>query len=128
MGKTIIFLLVILNFSCSNTNDIPVVAACGVENPIEDLDWLRAEINRREENPSPEMQYCFITIEEYENQTVFVYNDCNPRIDKIIPILNCDGAILNSQESFENLGDFISRTIIWQPNNFTCIIDRSLFR
>jgi hypothetical protein len=120
MKKNISFFILALFLSCTNDDTLPVMAACGVENPVEDLDWLKAEITRRETNPSPEMEYCFITLEEYENEIVFAYKDCNPRINKAIPLFNFAGQLLESEEDFENLGEFIKRTTIWTPQNFVC--------
>ena len=118
--KKYVLLTVVILFSCTKDDELPIIAACGVDNPVEDLNWLKTEINRRETNPSADMKYCSITLDQYENQVVFVYNDCNPVIDKIIPILNCDGEVLNNSESLLNLGERINRTIIWKPKNFVC--------
>lgn len=58
------------------------------------------------------MKSSWIGLREYENVITFIYQNCNPVLDKEIPLLNCDGEILNGEEDFKNLGQFVKRTII----------------
>ncbi|WP_350285181.1 hypothetical protein [uncultured Croceitalea sp.] len=121
MKEVSLIIVLLLSFSCSNDDDLAVIAACDVDNPIQDLAWLRTEIQNREANPTEDMKYCYITAEIYENQTVFAYLDCNPLIDKAILFLNCEGEFLDgSSETVANLGERISQTIIWKPRGFKC--------
>ncbi|MEL6918549.1 MAG: DUF4377 domain-containing protein [Bacteroidota bacterium] len=92
---------------------------CEFENPAEDLDWLRIEIQKREGNPSEDMKYCYITQAEYDANPVFVYMDCNPFINKVIPIFDCLGTQLNKDNNLF-LDDLENAKIIWQPTDFVC--------
>jgi len=122
MKKFLIFTLVIANIiSCSNNDDLPVIAACGVNNPVQELDWLKAEIERRKRNTTEDSQYCYIVQAMANEQTIFLYKDCNPLVNKIIPIKDCSGA------SAGFLGDenypverITMEEIIYRPADFNC--------
>ena len=49
---------------------------CGVENPIEDLDWLAAEIQVMEN--SGMAQYLYVSQAKYRFMTVFIFGNCCP--------------------------------------------------
>ncbi len=69
------------------------------------LTWLREEINRREANPSEDLKYRYIAQSGLKGQTVFIYWDCNPVVNKVIPIFNCDGTITVCQVAGTNTKD-----------------------
>jgi hypothetical protein len=114
-------LTVLLVFlSCSDDEDINR-PACGVDNPAKELSWLKTEIDNREANVNEDTKYCYITQGEYEGQTVFVYWDCNPLIDKNIPVFDCDGNMLGgTRENPISLDDLENQIIIWKPAIFVC--------
>lgn len=111
----------VLGISCTDSDD-DSEATCGFGNPLMDLAWLGEEVLRREavlqseENPSEDMNYCFIAKAMLNGKTVIVYGDCNPVINKIIPILDCNGKILNGAD-FNALEKM---EIIWKPPIFLC--------
>lgn len=106
--------------SCSD-DDGMIRPACGVDNPAKELSWLRTEINNREGNITEDTKYCYITQAEFKGQTVFVYQDCNPLIDKGIPILDCDGNWIDrTEENRFALRDLENQIIIWKPAVFVC--------
>ncbi|RKN78435.1 hypothetical protein [Ulvibacterium marinum] len=106
--------------SCSDDDDM-IRPACGVDNPAKELSWLRTEIDNREANITEDTKYCYITQGEYEGQTVFVYWDCNPLIDKNIPVFDCDGNMLGgTPENPISLDDLENQIIIWKPALFVC--------
>lgn len=106
--------------SCSDDDDM-IRPACGVDNPAKELSCLRTEINNREANITEDTKYCYITQGEYKGQTVFVYRDCNPLIDKGIPILDCDGNWIDrTEENRFALSDLENQIIIWKPAVFVC--------
>ena len=96
---------------------------CTFEDPAIDLDWLRIEIERREINTNEQTKYCYISQAEYQGEPVFLYFDCNPLINKVIPIFDCLGksiGFLGDGEIDQNeLSDF---KIVWQPDNFACLV------
>ncbi|MEM9077025.1 MAG: DUF4377 domain-containing protein [Bacteroidota bacterium] len=96
---------------------------CTFENAAEDLEWLESEIERRLLNIDEQTKYCYISQAEYKGEPVFLYFDCNPAVNKVIPVFNCLG------ESIGILGDgilaqddFSNFAIIWQPDDFACFI------
>ncbi len=97
--------------------------ACGVNNPTEDLAWLKAEIDRRNETLTKDMKYCYIVQAELNGQDVFIYEDCNPLINKAIFILTCEGTEIDTQESALAFEQLKNKTIIWKGNDFACQIN-----
>ncbi|QCW99114.1 hypothetical protein FGM00_02910 [Aggregatimonas sangjinii] len=121
MKKFSILLLICMPLlSCSN-DDVPVIAACGVANPIEDLVWLREEVARRVENNDPNAHYCYIVQAKTDTQTIFIFEDCNPIINKVAPILDCTGTSLGFLGDENYSSDSISeRKIVYRPSDFKC--------
>lgn len=116
--NVLIALLVI--HSCSDDDDM-IRPACGVDNPVRELSWLRTEIDNREANITEDTKYCYITQGEYKGQTVFLYRDCNPLVDKGITILDCDGNWIDrTEENRFALRDLENQIIIWKPAVFVC--------
>jgi len=110
-----------LLWSCSDNDDsLDSVAACGVDNVVEDLSWLRAEIERREESSTEDLKYCYITIAEIEGGSFFIYRDCNPLVDKACcPIYDCAGNL----QSFDKLAEVSGERIIWKTRDFACTLN-----
>lgn len=120
---TIVFFSIMSLISCSSdVNAITLaIAGCDVENPLEELDWLRAEIKRREQNRTEEMKYCYIVQAIYNEQTIFIYEDCNPLVDKAPFILDCAGLNIGSVGEIDFKNDQLTdRNIIYKPYDFTC--------
>ena len=119
-----ISLIFILLFSCNSVDDTNQLKnSCSVDNPIEDLDWLKNEIDEREQNIRDDSKYCYIRQALYKNQTVFIYGDCNPLINKVVPVYNCNGEFIgiigsrNQDIPFEVLTE---GQIIWKTSDFAC--------
>ena len=89
----ILSLLLLSDFSCETetTEEIePLV--CGVENPLEDLQWLkeiRDEITMRMSIAGAQIiQYT------YHSEPVFWVNDCYNCPDVLISVYNCQGDVI----------------------------------
>ena len=117
-GLIIISILLLSIYSCSDTDDT-VISACGVDKPLLELGWLKAEIGRRAENPSDEMKYCYIVQGSLAGNDVFIYQDCNPFINKAIFVLDCQGNALQPQGEI-NLNSIEDTIVIWKGTNFAC--------
>lgn len=67
--KRLVFLLSFISLlSCNSDNsDLTTLAACGTTNPIEDLDWLKAQIDVIKNDQSDIARYFFIEIAEYQD-------------------------------------------------------------
>ncbi|TAI46818.1 DUF4377 domain-containing protein [Flagellimonas allohymeniacidonis] len=96
---------------------------CTFEDPVADLEWLSNEIRRREIQANDETKYCYISQAELDGEPVFLYFDCNPLINKVIPVFDCLGRALGhlGPESVDpaNVSNY---EIIWQPEDFACIV------
>lgn len=68
---------------------------CSVQNPIEDLPWLREMV------PSPGQlleNNWYIQQGTYKGQTVFAFNICCANCNYVVPVYDCDGVLV-----FQNL-------------------------
>ena len=122
--RLFLILSVLLTFCCSDDNDGFLEVAligCGVDNPLKELEWLRSEVEKRKNDSSEEARYCYISQFEQDGQTYFLYEDCNPFIDKVIPVYNCLGENVGfvSDANFP-FQIFMERTIIFNPENTLC--------
>lgn len=114
-----LLVLVFCAYSCSDSDDT-IIPACNINNPIEDLQWLKAEVDRRNNNPTEDMKYCYIVQGTLNGEDTFVYGDCNPLVDKAIFFLNCEGNAINTQDNPIGFDDLQNKVIIWKPRNFAC--------
>jgi hypothetical protein len=55
-------------------------------------------------------------------QTVFIYWDCDPSANKVIPIFNCEVTWLNPRDDIP-LEDLKNQKVIWTPDNLVCEIN-----
>lgn len=94
---------------------------CSVNNPTVDLVWLKTEIEQREQNIDTSSKYCYISQALYQGQAIIIYGDCNPEIDKVMFIYDCNGDIIgtlgDTSFPFEILK---THKIIWKTNDFVC--------
>ncbi|MGJ8733526.1 MAG: hypothetical protein ACSHW4_10285 [Cellulophaga sp.] len=117
--KSLIYLsfCLILFISCSNSDDDKSTELiCSTENPIEDLDWLKSEIESFG-------KYESVVQNTYENKTIFIFNNCNPRINSVIPVKDCTGkniGIIGKDQENIPFNILQNGTIIWKPENFEC--------
>ena len=88
-----------------------------------DLEWLKREVDRRNQNLTEDMKYCYILQAEFKTATVFRYEDCNPAISKFVITLNCAGERIDSNENGISLEDLKNRRVIWKTNDFACQLD-----
>lgn len=116
---TLLFLFIALLTSCSK--EIPITTVCGVDNPIEELDWLTMEVNNIDESLR---EYFYISKAQYNDQTVFIFGNCCPFCNTVVPVRNCSGELLGVLGSGDQDIDpklVSQQDIIWKPVNFSCI-------
>ncbi|KAA5542398.1 hypothetical protein [Adhaeribacter rhizoryzae] len=117
------FAISIMAFSCEKEegNFEPLSNICSVKNPVEELGWLKEEIQSRERTDSEIYKYFYILQAEYNQQTVFIYDNCCPMCSSVTPVYNCQGKLLfylsNKPEESKRIKN---AKIIWKPNNFAC--------
>ena len=72
------------------------------------------------------MRYCYISQATLKRKPVFVLGDCNPAIDKITFVLNCEGNPIQDKDG-RNIGisevDLKDQKMIWRPADFGCDIN-----
>lgn len=120
--KKIVLLLCLFSLLCcdDDTMDVPIIAACGVDNPIENLSWLRSladEINQNESDVAP---FFFIEIGEFEGETIFISNNCCPICGTVIPVYNCEGEFLSFLNDEIKIADIKNSRIIFKRDDFSC--------
>jgi hypothetical protein len=120
MSRFILFLILVLTASCGDPSEEKDNAgACGASDPINELTWLKEEIESRKQNPNGIDKYFYIEQGEYQKQTVFLYNNCCPMCNTTIPVYACDGTKLFDSA----LGiDIKNIKIVWKPADFPCQI------
>ncbi|MDO8993073.1 MAG: hypothetical protein Q7U83_08420 [Daejeonella sp.] len=99
---------VCLLFSCEKSN-----SSCGGNDPMNDLPWLEQEIGRLSS-----LNQCYnVSRSTYEKQTVFIVSNCEPNINSVPLLYNCDGNVLNlSATNYQNLKFTGSIELIWKSN------------
>lgn len=86
---------------------------CNVSNPVEELAWLKESINEVKQD-----QYSYFMMAKYKKETVFYYGNCNPVINYVSYILNCNGEPLGyTNELFNDLTDI---KLIWKHELSAC--------
>ena len=120
MKKFLILLVIsLLSFSCNNDDDNK--RFCNVDNPTEDLQWLKTEISNRVENESEDDKYFYIMQVSHNNKDIFVYGNCHPLINSVSPIFNCKGEHLGNLYDDDFPGEILSiGKVIWKTDNFEC--------
>ena len=110
------FFLVLLSsallFGCADSEN---PASCGVENPVEDLAWLKQEIKNASVPSSSE--YSFLIQATYRGQTVFYFGFCNPLWNWAIILKDCQGNRVPGEVSS---ADLVNEKVIWKPANSVC--------
>ena len=112
--KKYLFLLVCsaLLFSC---NDEEGPAVCGVENPVEDLAWIKSAI---QEMSGPGFsEYSYLSQARYQGETVFFFGSCDPLANWALIVRDCQG---NPVEGEISLTDLNGQKVIWKPSNSVC--------
>ena len=108
--------LIIMSFtalSCDNDDKTNSDEICNVSNPAEDLDWLKEAIDNVEND-----EYSYFAMADYNGETVFYYGNCNPLINFVSIVMNCNGENLgNTNDLYDDLTDI---EILWQHDNSQC--------
>lgn len=114
-------LIFIIISSCSNNkeNDFSSLI-CNVEKPTEDLDWIESEIDILTDEGD---QYNYIKQAEYNNQTVFIFANCNPFVNSVFFVKTCDGqniGIIGTREQDIPWSILNNGEIIWKTDDSEC--------
>ena len=118
--KYVVALLMVLSMAVSCKKEVvePNKNTCGVVSPTTELDWLKQEIARRDQDTTDIKKYFYIQQGVYHGQTVFLYNNCCPYCSTIILAYTCEGELINKI----NLQEVTDTKVIWAPVDFECQI------
>jgi len=114
MKKTLYAILFCLFFSFGcDENDGPSV--CGVQNPVEDIAWLKQLV---EDSATESLsEYAYIKQGKYKGEQVFYWGSCCPNCNWALVLRDCSG---NAIEGEYTLDDIEDQKVIWQPENSLC--------
>ena len=103
--------------SCQNSEG-PV--SCGVENPVQDLPWLKEKVEELAQ--SDFSQYFFVEEAKYEGNTVFVFQNCCPFCNSVVSVYSCEGVLLGylSDQNSIKPSKLSFVRIAWKSANSTC--------
>ncbi len=124
-----LFLLCVLLSNCNNKSEAQ--SNCSSNNPLESLPWLKQITSDfKQVKAAPQQDIYQYT---YNNNTVFLVNDCNNCSDKLSVVYNCSGDVIcefggfagaNTCPDFEQTAT--NKTLLWTNTN-PLIIDSNLY-
>ena len=120
-----VFSLVVLSYGCDEDElGLPIMAACGVDDPIEELEWLTAEVQIRKNDTSSFAVYGYIEQALNDGETIFIFNDCNPAANSVATLLDCSGTVVGflGDENYP-LANLTGRTVIFRRSDTACTLD-----
>ena len=113
-----------LCISCSDDGDaLPQNAACDVDNPVDDLDWLRTLVNTIKDDESNIANSFYIQMATFDNAPVFLQNNCCTICNTVVPIYNCQGESLGFLGGEIKPADLSDQRIIFERDDSTCFQD-----
>jgi len=113
----LLILFLTSSFSCKDEGECCTPPfACGVENPAENLPWLKAMIESWKSNNQELYTYMYVLQGKYFGETVIVIGSCCPFCDFASLIYNCSGDVINPL-SAEPITD---QKVIWKPLGSEC--------
>lgn len=116
--------LLTLLFSCySDNGDVLIIGACGVDNPVEQLPWLKTRVDDLKNNGSDLSKFFYVQIAEYQEETVFIFNNCCPTCNTIIPVYKCQGDLLGTLFTEIQPNEISNSKILYRPKDFSCNIN-----
>ena len=96
---------------------------CGVDNPVEELAWLRDQIAYIEQMDAEASQYYYFRMAKYNGVTVFLPGNCNPVINMVFVVLDCSGeriGIIGDGGDMISWDELTEMQLIWHPENSAC--------
>lgn len=87
---------------------------CGVDNPVENLEWLKLEIEHASRS-----SFIYLVQGRYNGRTVFFFDGCNRFWLSLTVIRDCHGALIEEA----SVNDVIKQQVIWKPENSACNLD-----
>jgi len=92
---------------------------CGTDQPLKELAWLKKEIYELE--TSGYTQYFWVKQAELKGETVFIFGNCNPLWNSVLPVLNCRGEeVCYYMYNCSELGEIENEKLIWKGQVSEC--------
>jgi len=86
---------------------------CNVSNPVDDLDWLKQEIDNVKQD-----EYSYYVMATYKSEPVFYYGNCNPVINYVSIVRNCVGDSLGfTNDLYDELTEI---STLWKHEDSKC--------
>jgi hypothetical protein len=120
----LVFYLVLGSISCREGIDSQdsQTRYCGVADPVNELEWLRNEVEDFDKGSAHMDAYVYTAI--YRNERVFYIDICCPACGVAPPeVKTCEGTSLGRIGSDVNSDDLIGKQIIWKTLNGVCSRD-----
>jgi len=96
---------------------------CGVDDPLNDLTWLRDEVDSIVSQNYSGMDF-YATSAIYRDEPVFFIDICCPFCMVMAPeVKNCQGDVLGRLGDGVASDEVVDRTIIWKTDNGVCEIN-----
>lgn len=87
---------------------------CGVDNPVEDLEWLKLQTEN-----VPKESFVFLVRGRYKGRTVFFFDACNRFWPTLQVIQDCRGELIEDA----SVNDIVEQKVIWRPEGSKCVFD-----
>ncbi|RNI26194.1 DUF6970 domain-containing protein [Rufibacter latericius] len=88
--KALYTLCLLCLFVLTSCEEETICKTCEVGNPVQEIGWLNAKAQQLEQS-----DYCqFVQTGNWEGRTVFVLGNCDPLINSISSVYDCDGNLL----------------------------------
>ncbi|PSR55195.1 hypothetical protein AHMF7605_17620 [Adhaeribacter arboris] len=115
----------LMAFSCEKEEpECGRPSACAVANPLQDLPWLKIQVENLEKNSFDISQYFYIVQADYKGETVFFTGNCCPMCNTAPPtVFNCKGDKLFTMGKDANQDKSIrNKKVIWKGPNYACTL------
>jgi hypothetical protein len=117
----LLFTVTMLFATCTNDDCSDLNNTCMVQDPVTDLPWLKQTIQRYEETKNTEMyRYLYIAQATFKGRTVFIFGNCCPNCNTVIPVNDCQGKFLFYRFDKEQADKVKDEKVIWQAENSLC--------
>lgn len=102
------------------------MVVCYETDPLEELEWLKMEIDNLEQSDSETAKFFFVSQAEHEGSTIFIIANCCPFCFTVTYAYNCAGEIVGNLGYEDDDIDFSildDATVIWSHDDFGCLIE-----
>ena len=120
--KKLVFVLLtsFLFLGCNNNEKSSVKSACSVDNPIEDLVWLK-KLSTALGEDEEFSKYNYIVQSDRNNETLFIVANCCPTCNSGNVVFNCKGEEIGYIDDPEFPSDLlVNGILIWKSKDNEC--------